>query len=238
MLRDAHPRPSTSRARTRNAGADGGTLAYFIYRRLTLFRTRMEPLAQPRYTPEQYLALERKAPFKSELINGRIYAMSGATRAHDYIAGNVYMALRLRFRGRPCDAFTSDMRVTVRATGLFTYPDVSAVCGEAAFGDTAADTLVNPQLIVEVLSDSTEKYDRGEKFAHYRRLESLRDYVLISQHTMRVEHYSRRGETWVLTELAQPGSVLRIDSVDCDVPLADIYERVEFPPSASRFPAS
>jgi Uma2 family endonuclease len=189
----------------------------------------MNPIAQPRSTPEEYLVRERKAQYRSEYVGGRAYAMAGASRAHNLVAGNVFAELRAQLRGRPCEAYVSDMRVKVSRTGLYTYPDVVAVCGEPRFEDGHVDTLLNPTLIVEVLSESAEGYDRGEKFSHYRRLESLREYVLVAQDRMRVEHYAWQGEHWMLTEISDPDGVLALPSLDCTVSIHGIYERVEFP---------
>jgi Uma2 family endonuclease len=132
-------------------------------------------------TAAEYLEIERKAEIKSEYIAGRTYAMSGASRQHNLITANTLSEIHPQLRGRNCEAFVSDMRVKVSPTGMYTYPDDVAVCGEARFEDSHMDTLLNPTVIVEVLSGSTEAYDRGEKFAHYRRLESLREYVLVAQ---------------------------------------------------------
>ena len=154
----------------------------------------------PRFTPEQYLALERKADFKSEFCNGFITAMAGASREHNVIAGNLHGEVRSQLKGRPCEAYIADMRVRVGPAGLFTYPDVVAVCGEARFLDDKGDTLLNPTMIAEVLSASTESYDRGDKFMHFRRLESLREYVLISHDKVLVERFTRQGDEWLLTE--------------------------------------
>lgn len=188
----------------------------------------MSTLAQPRCTPEQYLAMERQAAHRSEYVNGRVYALAGASHRHNVIVGNTFGELRSRLRGRPCVTYVNDMRVKVIETGLYTYPDVAALCGDPQFEDGHTDNLLNPSVIVEVLSDSTERYDRGEKFAHYRRLESLREYVLVSQHRMRVELFVRQGEHWVLTELDGPDAVLPLESVGCSIPLGSIYEQVEF----------
>jgi Uma2 family endonuclease len=193
----------------------------------------MTPLAQPVVTPAEYLALERRAREKSEYVNGRIYAMSGASRLHNLIAGNIFGELRNQLRGRPCEVYVNDMRVKVQRTGMYTYPDVVAVCDEPRLEDAELDTLLNPSVIVEVLSPSTERYDRGEKFAHYRRLESLQEYVLVAQGTPRVEHFRREGDHWVLTEISDPGGELGLSSVGCVLKLADIYDRVDFPPGGA-----
>lgn len=189
----------------------------------------MMSLAQPVATPAEYLALERSAREKSEYVNGRIYAMAGASRVHNLIAGNVFGELRARLRGRPCETYMSEMRVKVQQTGMYTYPDVVALCGEPRLEDAELDTLLNPSVIVEVLSPSTESYDRGEKFAHYRRLETLQEYVLVEQVRRRIEHFRREGDHWVLTEISDAGGELTLSSLGCTLALADIYDRVEFP---------
>lgn len=183
---------------------------------------------EPRYTAEEYLALERKAEEKSEYVNGHIIAMSGASRQHNIIAANISREISSQLRGRPCESYISDMRVRVNETGLYTYPDVIAVCGDIRFADDQSDTLLNPTVIVEVLSSSTEAYDRGDKFAHYRRLESLQDYLLVSQEIARVEHYVRQGEKWVLSEVSALADTVHLASVQCDLTLGDIYDKVQF----------
>ncbi|HET6229413.1 MAG TPA: Uma2 family endonuclease [Longimicrobiaceae bacterium] len=190
----------------------------------------MSSLAQRRYTPEEYLALERASTDgKHEYVNGHIFAMSGASESHIVIAGNIFGLLRLDVRKRGCAAYANEMRVQVNTTGMYTYPDVVAVCGPAEWADAYVDTLVNPVLIVEVLSDSTEKYDRGEKFAHYRRLESLREYVLVSQTTMRVERFVRDGDHWRFDAVEDPEGTLALESVGCSLAVRDIYQFVSFP---------
>jgi Uma2 family endonuclease len=184
---------------------------------------------QQRYTPEEYLALERRADYKSEYVNGCIFAMAGASRAHNRIAVNLVRELGTQLRHRPCEVFTSDMRLKVSATGLYAYPDVAALCGDAQFEDADVDTLLNPTVIIEVLSPSTEVYDRGDKFAHYRRLESLAEYVMIAQNQVRVERYVRQGRSWVLAEFSALDETLHLASIDCEVLLREIYDRVEFP---------
>lgn len=173
--------------------------------------------------------MERVAEVKSEYLAGETFAMSGATEPHDLIAGNVFAALHLLFKGRSCKAYTSDMRVNVTPTGLYTYPDVSALCGEARFEDENRDTLLNPAVIVEVLSKSTEAYDRGQKFAHYRAVESLTDYVLISQDRMCVEHFTRQPDgRWLYTEKRGIEDRLDLSAVGCQLTLSDIYDKVEW----------
>jgi Uma2 family endonuclease len=182
-----------------------------------------------RYSPEEYLARERKAEYKSEYIDGFIVAMAGASEAHSLIVVNVAGELRARLKSQPCRTYATDMRVKVSNAGLYTYPDVSVVCGERRFEDVEVDTLLNPNVLVEVLSESTEAYDRGKKFARYQWLESLTDYVLIAQDEARVEHFVRQGEHWLLTVITGLEGTLRLESVGCELPLREIYDRVEFP---------
>lgn len=177
-------------------------------------------------TAAEYLEVERKAEIRSEYIAGRMYAMSGATESHNLIAGNIFSEIRGQLRGKDCRVYVSDMRVKVSPAGMYTYPDVVAVCGERHFEDAHVDTLINPTVIVEVLSASTEAYDRGEKFAQYRRIESLREYVLVEQHKIRVEHYRREGEEWILSEISDPNGVLALPSIDCRIGVSAIYEKV------------
>lgn len=193
--------------------------------------------AHIRYTPEQYLELERKAPYKSEYVNGRIFAMSGASRSHNLIGGNGYREISSQLRGRPCEAYISDMRVKVSPTGLYTYPDIAVACGEILLEDAHNDTLLTPTVLIEVLSPSTEAYDRGKKFAHYRLLESLQEYVLIAQDKIRVEHFRRQDVQWVLTEISDSAGIVDLASIECHVALRDIYDKVEFPSEAVPAPS-
>ncbi len=186
------------------------------------------PATAAYYTAAEYLALERRATYKSEYVGGHIIAMSGASRRHNLIAANISRELSSQLRGRPCESYVSDMRVRVSETGLYTYPDVVAVCGDIRFADEQTDTLLNPTVIVEVLSASTEAYDRGDKFAHYRRLASLHDYVLVSQDAVRVEHYVRQGEKWVLSEASLLTDTVSLASIQCTLVLEDIYDKVRF----------
>lgn len=189
----------------------------------------MTALKQLLYTPEQYLAMERQASYKSEYINGGIFAMAGASREHNQIAFNIAGELHGQLKNRPCLAYVNDMRVKVNATGSYTYPDVAALCGEPQFEDERMDTLLNPSAIIEILSPSTEAYDRGDKFAHYRRLPSLVEYVLIAQDKVRVEHYIRQDRRWVLTELDRLEDRLSLVSIGCEIALREIYAKVDLP---------
>ena len=189
----------------------------------------MAALPQRRYTPEEYLEIDRKAEHRSEYVSGEILSMAGGSEKHSLIAVNTSGELRARLKHKPCRTFSSDMRIQISATGAFVFPDVSIVCGETHFAGSGHDLLLNPNVVVEVLSPSTESNDRGWKFAHYRQLESLSDYLLISQSEPSVEHYARQEDgRWVLTELRGLDSVLHLSSIGCELPLSEIYERVEF----------
>jgi Uma2 family endonuclease len=179
------------------------------------------------YTPDEYLARERGAPFKSEYRDGHIFAMVGTTSRHNLITGNVHALLWTTFRGGPCRAFVADLRVRIERGNHYVYPDVAALCEEPRFQDGVLDTLMNPALVVEVLSESTEAYDRGEKFAAYRQIETLREYVLIAQDRVAVDRYRRNGDLWTLTSFDSVDGVLELDSVGAPLPLAEIYEGVE-----------
>jgi len=181
-------------------------------------------------TPEEYLAIERKAEYKSEYFNGEMFAMAGASERHVLIVTNVVAELRGQLRRRPCTVYSTDLRVRVSPTGLYTYPDVVVVCGQAQFADDQKDTLLNPTLIVEVLSESTKDYDRGGKFEHYRTLMSLSEYVLIDQDKHHVEHFVRQPENrWLLSETNRLEDTIHVSSISCDLALAEVYDKVELP---------
>ena len=189
----------------------------------------MSSVPTKRYTPQEYLELERKAETKSEYYRGEIFAMSGASRVHNLLAGNLFALIWSQLRGRPCVVFSSDMRVKVDWSGLYTYPDLSALCGEPEFDDEQLDTLLNPNLLIEVLSPSTEDYDRGGKFELYRQIPSLQDYVVVAQDRVFVEHHTRSDDgSWRLVDYRSPDDELLLKSIDCRLRLAEVYERVEF----------
>ncbi len=187
-------------------------------------------------TPEQYLEIERKAEFKSEYFQGQMFAMAGAREAHNLIVFNVATELGQQLRKRPCRAYVNVMRVRVNATGLYTYPDVAAVCGEPQFLDEQRDTLLNPSLIVEVLSPSTEAYDRGRKFQHYRSVESVAEYLLVSSERVSAELFTRQPDgRWLLTAVDGLEDSLDLQSIGTHLALADLYEKVDLtaPPAAA-----
>ncbi len=185
--------------------------------------------ASQRYNPAEYLALERRAEYKSEYIDGCIVAMAGASRVHGLIAFNLAGELHGQLRERPCEAFVGDMRVYIPATGRYTYPDTVIACADIQFEDAHLDTLLTPTVIFEVLSPSTEADDRGSKFAGYRSIPSLREYVLIAQDRPSVEHYLRQGEQWLLTAATDLDASVALPTIGCVLRLAEVYRRVRFP---------
>jgi Uma2 family endonuclease len=180
-------------------------------------------------TPEEYLASERASEFKHEYRNGEMIPMTGASRRHNLIVGNILAILHPQLRKRPCEIYPSDMRVKVVQTGLYTYPDIVVVCERPRLEDAVKDTLLNPTVIVEVLSKSTGGYDRGEKFEHYRTIASLADYLLVAQDKILVEHYVRQTSgSWLFSEFKMEVQVIPIHSIGCTMLVEEIYEKVEF----------
>jgi Uma2 family endonuclease len=178
-------------------------------------------------TPEQYLEIDRAAEIRSEYIDGEMFAMSGVRLPHTIIAFALGAALLAALRDRGCIVAGTHLRVRVSKDGPFFYPDVFVCCGEPQLADDYKDTLLNPTVIFEVLSPSTEAYDRGKKFAAYRRIDSLREYVLVSQTEPILEAYAKGPEgTWILKEFSGPDAICHLQSVGCDIALADIYRDV------------
>lgn len=188
----------------------------------------MSAISQPFISPQEYLERERKAETKHEYYNGEIFAMSGGSPQHNQISVNVSGELRQRLRDRDCVIYSSDQRVKVSPTGLYTYPDVTVICEDPRFDDEQGDTLLNPNVLFEVLSPTTADYDRGGNFKHYRSLPSLHEYVLISQDQPLVERFVREGDRWVLTEVNSLDETLAISYLRCELPLAEIYLKVRF----------
>jgi Uma2 family endonuclease len=180
-------------------------------------------------TPEQYLEVERKAETKSEYYRGEMFAMSGASLPHALLTTRLAAMLDRRIGERDCSVASSNLRVLVAATGLYTYPDVVVFCGQPRFADSHFDTLLNPVMIAEVLSPSTEAYDRGRKFQHCRGLESLRHYLLIAQDRMNVDVFTLERERWVLTSASRPEDIVRLEGIGCEIPVGELYEKVVFP---------
>ncbi|MFN8556789.1 MAG: Uma2 family endonuclease [Dehalococcoidia bacterium] len=175
------------------------------------------------------MAAERAAEYKSECIDGYVLAMSGASRAHNVIGANTSAILNRQLADAPCEVYAADMRVKVSATGDHTYPDVVVACRDIAFEDTEFNTLLNPTVVVEVLSPSTEAYDRGASFERYRRIASLQAYVLVAQDRVLVEHYLRRDDGWRDTAFDALEQSLHLPSIACTLPLAETYRKVRFP---------
>ncbi|HZS44713.1 MAG TPA: Uma2 family endonuclease [Blastocatellia bacterium] len=181
------------------------------------------------YTPEEYLSLERSSEHKSEYLNGQIFAMGGASPQHILIITNVVTQLNIQLRNRPCTVYSTDLRVRVSPTGLYTYPDIVVACEELVFADDQNDTLVNPTLIIEVLSPSTKDYDRGEKFEHYRSLRSLKEYLLIAQDKCHVEQFIKQDNgLWLLSETNKTDDVIKLSSISCELSLTETYAKVKF----------
>ena len=180
-------------------------------------------------SPEEYLRRERLAEYKSEYLNGEIFAMSGASQEHNLIAGNIFGELREQLKGRSCQAYVSDMRVKVQWNGLYTYPDVIVVCGEPQFEDKEVDTLLNPTMLVEVLSPATERYDRIAKTSYYRTIESLKEHLLVAQKEIRVEQFIKQADgRWLQYEYVSRDAVIKLPSIDCALTLSDVYDRIAF----------
>lgn len=197
----------------------------------------MTPQPKRYITEEEYLELELSSVVKHEYYNGEVYAMTGGTDAHNSVSGNAYASLHAQLRKRPCKVYNSDQKIKVLATGLHTYPDVTVICGRPEFIDRPRLTLINPMVIIEVLSPSTERYDRGMKFQNYRTIPTLQDYILISQDSHRIEHYIRQeNNEWLFREAVGLEAEVIIRSIDCILTLEDVYEKVEFEQDETSIP--
>lgn len=186
----------------------------------------MSSLTDYYLSPEEYLDIERRAEFKSEYFDGVIYAMAGGSERHNLIAGNLVTELNICLRPTTCRVYPSDMKVHVPNSKKFFHPDVSVVCGEVQFADDVKDVILNPVLVVEVLSESTEAFDRGKKFSSYQQIESLREYLLVAQDEFAVEHYLRQEEGWLYTKASGSDASLVLPALDCRLALSDIYNKV------------
>jgi Uma2 family endonuclease len=188
----------------------------------------MTAAPKKKLTPEEYLAIERKAEFKSEFFNGEMFAMAGARAPHNAIKENLIIRLGNQLWGGPCRSYSSDQRVKVSRTGLYTYPDIVIVCGQPEFED--GDNLLNPRAIIEVMSESTEKYDRGVKFRHYQQIKSLQEYVLVAQDDAAIDQYVRQPNgKWELTNITGLESELILATVTAKIAMKDVYTDVTFP---------
>jgi Uma2 family endonuclease len=190
----------------------------------------MSSQPRARLSPEEYLAIERQSEYRSEFFDGEIIAMTGASRRHNLIVANLTRELTQQLKGKPCELYPNDMRVKVTSSRLYTYPDVVIACGEPQFEDEYVDTLVNPTLVIEVLSESTESYDRGKKFGYYRTIESLAEYLLIAQDEYKIEQYIKQADKrWLLSEASLLDVTVELESIQCVLVLKEVYDRVLLP---------
>ena len=188
---------------------------------------------RPSLSFDDWLEGERAAiEARSEYIGGEVFAMTGASEPHNTVVMNIGSELRAQMKGRPCRVYANDMKVRIRGADAGTYPDLVALCGERELQDGRRDVLLNPTLIVEVLSDSTEAYDRGTKFALYRQIPSLQEYLLVSQGRVQVELYTRGpNDTWTLRDYRAPTEAVALASVGCTLALSEVYDKVDFEPA-------
>ncbi len=184
---------------------------------------------------EAYLAMERASETRNEYLDGEIFAMTGASRAHNQIASNIVRALGNQLIDAPCTVFSSDMKVRIAEINKYAYPDIVAVCEDEQYEDEYGDVLLNPRVIIEILSHSTEAYDRGDKFAHYQLLDSFSEYLLAAQYACRVEKFNRRDDgTWIYAAFESMSRTVTLDAIGCSLPLAEVYRKVSFPRSRTK----
>ena len=189
----------------------------------------MSPLPASYLTPEEYLKIERQAEFKSEYIDGVIYAMAGGSERHNVIVANMIISIGTQLKNRPCRVYPSDLKVKVARSKRFFYPDLSVVCGETLFADNESDVIINPILIAEVLSESTAAYDRGKKFLSYQQIDSLKEYLLISQDEILVEHYLRQeNSSWLYTMANSLEEKILLPSINSEITLKEIYDKISW----------
>jgi len=181
-------------------------------------------------TPEQYLHRERNAEFRSEYFRGEMFAMAGASANHNLIVGNCVQNIGQQLKKKPCRVYPSDLKLRIQATGLYTYPDLSVVCGEPQLESDHGDVLLNPVVLIEVLSDSTEAYDRGKKFEHYRTIPSLKHYVLVAQDRHSIDCFSLNPDgSWSLTACQTPTGMVELAAIDSQLSAVEVYDKVVFP---------
>jgi len=181
-------------------------------------------------TPEDYLRREKDAEFRSEYFRGEMFAMAGASANHNLIVLNAGASLREQLKKKPCRVYPSDLKLRIETTGLYTYPDLSVVCGEPQLESDGGDVLLNPIVLVEVLSESTEAYDRGKKFEHYRTIPSLKHFVLVAQDRHSIDCFSRKPDgSWVLTSCQALNDKVELDAIDSQLFAAEVYDKVVFP---------
>jgi Uma2 family endonuclease len=191
--------------------------------------TQEKAIAEKHYTPEEYLALEEKAEYKHEYRNGEIVAMTGGTINHNQIAGNIYANLKFALKGQKYQVFIGDVRLWIPRYNQYTYPDLMVISGEPIYHQKGNTTITNPLLIMEVLSQSTQDYDRGTKFNYYRSIPELREYILIDQYSFKIEQFSKNNQgQWMLTEYETEEDTLSLESLNLQLNITDIYEQVKF----------
>lgn len=189
----------------------------------------MSALPKKHWTTQEYLAFESESLERHDFVSGEIYSMTGASENHNLIIANIIITVGLQFRKRPCKLYPSDMLIEITRTGDYHYPDISAVCGKAEIKYDKRQILLNPTLIIEVLSPSTEVYDRSKKFQNYQTLPSLQEYLLIAQDEPRLEHYLRQDNNqWLYTRMTGLESQLELPSIGCTLALADVYDKITF----------
>ena len=188
----------------------------------------MDNLARKTFTESEYLELERKADFKSEYYNGEIFAMAGASLIHNEIVANLISIFNQFLKDKPCKVYPSDLRLRIEKSGLYTYPDITIVCGKTELLDNKFDTLKNPTILIEVLSDSTEKYDRGQKFSFYREIPSLKEYILVSSKTVKIEKFKRLEDGNYLYIESNEHQPFPIDSINMNLNLEDVYNKIDW----------
>ena len=193
----------------------------------------MSAIAKTRMSVEDYLTNENAAPFKSEFYDGEVFAMAGASHTHNFVKHNLERAIGNRLESGPCRAASSDQRVRIERTGLFTYPDIVILCGKPKFSPRDPLAIVNPTAIFEILSPTTEDYDRGTKFKQYRQIPGFREYVLVAQDEAAVERHTLQPDgSWNLTSIEGIAESLELGSVGITIPLAEVYRDIEFPEPA------
>jgi Uma2 family endonuclease len=188
----------------------------------------MQAQPEQHISPEEYLAGERQADIRHEYFAGEVFAMAGASREHNQISANIVRLLGNQLLEKPCSVFASDMKVKIRKKEKYTYPDIVVVCEKEEYEDEHQDVLLNPVVLMEILSDSTEAYDRGDKFSHYQAIPSCAEYILISQYTFKMERFSRQpNNSWLYTIYQDENDVLSVRAIDCALPLAEVYRKVQ-----------
>lgn len=186
----------------------------------------MDNLARKLITPTEYLEMEQNSLEKHEYYAGEIFAMAGAKRNHNIIVSNLIITLGTQFKGKPCVVYPSDMKVVIDEQNHYAYPDVTIVCTKSQFLNSTEDALLNPMVIIEVLSDSTESYDRGKKFQAYRKIQSFQEYVLVSTEYKSIEVFSKIDNTWIVF-YSDTTKKAKLRTVDCELTVEDVYDKVE-----------